>query len=346
MVNQELENENSGNQQLEHQQSASENSVFKKFKVFFEENLNFKPLNVAATTGIHATILSIIAGLVIGYGLYLYGKSQELQNQLFQEAAKINLISLNAAFPSQTDRGKRQDYDTSDPEKRKEVLDLLENNGWGSVGARGNPNAQRGYDTQFLLGVLYTHYPFAGNDAPKLPFNSTDQVKSWVDDLDKTSFELLTTLSIRKDSFQEDFNEITSSLIKIAGSDPATLEKLKSIMPPEMFQKHLEGKEKERAKILEQSSYSLTDYAKPAIAARELVTSVKSLLAQVEAQSEVRKSSKSILIIGLIVTFFGFLCGVVFPMINEEISPIIFLVIPIVIYCVVFIYTFYILTQI
>jgi hypothetical protein len=285
--------------------------------------LNINPADAITVAGIHATIFSIIMGFISAYALYVYSKNHEAEIQVLQEASKINTIQLNGAYSI----GLEDEFDTSDLTKREDILKRLHMLGTGQSGYHQpitttkterlwkplpTTPEERGHESLKALNAVFAHYPFAtgafnfgGMQKVKpINFNNVEDVKKWADDLDKTSGTITWQLRTFTQTYQDNFDAFGRT-------------------PNIGYQ------------------FNVNNYFQVALAAQELLRSVRSQLAQIEA----RKPNKNSLIAGLIISFIGLFCGVIIPMLYKDSNPIIFLLIPFFCYFCIFFYLIYFIAE-
>lgn len=307
-------------------------SINKKALVY----LNFNLIDAIAAAAIHATIFSIIIGFISAYALYVYSKVNEMEAQLLQEASKVNTIQLDGSYVASPGAA---NFDSSNVLVRKDNLEQLIALGMGlptyypptlnpltlkNGQSLSKPLAQtqpeRGNQTLTLLFSLYTHYPFATqlstldsmlpNTSKPIEFKTTEDVKKWSSDIEEALRPVLWTLTSFSQTHQQNFDAYAAT----TNNNP-------------------NGKSVTR--------YSVEDYLRVALAAKDLARSVKSQIIQIEA----RKPNKNALVTGLIIALAGFFFGVIVPMFYRDTNPVVFLVIPCVCYFFIFSYLIYFIAE-
>lgn len=292
---------------------------FKKFPKKFRYLIN--PADKITIADIHATIFSIIIGFISAYALYAYSKVNEIELQVIEEASKINKFQVK--YTSSIDRT----LDTSETTERENIIEQLTKigmkfstydhvNSSKEIAKTPLPSTslEKGLLTLKLLSNLYTHYPFStklldysGNTPVKpVKLNTVEDVKKWVVDMEKTLQSLLWTLRSHKKVHQENFDAVESYEIELFKSAP---ENLKST-----------------------NKHQIQNYIDTADSAEELISSVNSLLIQIDG----RKPNKAVVISSIVISIIGIVCGVLIPMINKEVKLFIVLWIPIMCYLVIF----------
>ncbi len=278
------------------------------------------PVDAAAAAEIHASIFSIIVGFIFAYALYHYGKKHELEIQIIQESSKINIISLlgrTLQMPG------HEDFDTSHLIKRKNTLERLKMTGMEShsyeefIDIKKFPvarktkslpetSSERGKLTLSDLYAIYTHYPFACYATSMIGVEIHHPIK----------FSNVKDVKIWIKDLEDCIRPILWTLDSFGNIHQVN------------FNAVGEG-------------FSVKNYIQVALISKDLLQSVKSQLAQYEAN----KSDKSIIVLGFVISLLGFLCGVVIPLFFKDSDPAIYLVIPIICYIVIFIYLSYFISE-
>lgn len=114
-------------------------------------------LGPIAAASIHATILAIVFGVFTAYGLYAYGRIDELTIRVVQQARRINALRFAGSF-GLSGTGI---YVASNPGNRKQLVSRLV-----SIAMQvPDPNvpqdlALRGEEAMRIISALSHYYPF------------------------------------------------------------------------------------------------------------------------------------------------------------------------------------------
>ena len=160
--------------------------------------------NDISIVGIHASILSIIIAFLSMYGLFVFGKLDDLEHQAFSEALKINNVHLMYTYKSPRHQfihllnvePKLRYLTVLDSIKNIFLSDFNENykNGMNPTSDFG----EKGTNLLCNMTVLENIYPFATyiyfdengkvlDKETKEPviFDSLNDIRMWIEDIDK-----------------------------------------------------------------------------------------------------------------------------------------------------------------
>lgn len=321
--------------------------------------LNIEQIDSAAMAGIHATIFSIIIGFISAYSLYIYSKINELIAQLLQEATKINTISFHGATLTVS---KFQDIDFTDENKREEILKklrllssmlemhtpydkyLLNDNRVVEIHLPTNPKL-RGEEILGILQVIYSQYPIPVLGKTPVPFTNVNSARKWVKDTEYVLGSLDWVLRGNARFVQEYF-DAASQPRSITFSDlpkEKIMEYRRRNMSDEQIARMLEeyNQFSQQNSVIPRRIYSVENYLQVMFSIKELLKSVQSHLAQVEA----RKPNKDIRRTYLVLSAIGFVSGVIFPSFKKDIDPIFFLHIPYLCYFIIFFISYFFIEE-
>jgi hypothetical protein len=283
--------------------------------------------------GIHAAILSIIISAFAGYAIYLYGKMDDLESRVFQEATKINALSL---LGKPTIGG--QTFDTSSQDKQRQLVSDLEALILGgpvnNVIIRPKNPADRGLYISGIIESLRGDYPFPLPNR-RVEFNNLEEVRkwsSWVSDIvgkalyveEAYGSQLRYYVNILSQFENEEFEKYRQ-------------EQLKRLSP--------EAVEDLVRNFKRTSSDNIEECFKDFSTAFDISKTVDGLLKELDFYKS-RQLNKKFVWVGLILAGITFIFGVIMPMINSNLPRWVYLWEPLAFYAFIFFTVLYLVARI
>ena len=303
--------------------------------------LNSKNMSIIE---IHASVLSIIIAFLSAYGLFVFGRLDELEHKAFSESLRINNVHLISKYRSP--RHRFEHLQNIDPDSQyfailrrmQEILAIrLAETGKEKPSALINSAAEQGIELICNMNVLENIYPFAtyiyfdqdGKVVDKeimepIRFHSLGEIRKWVKDLDAAILAVNFLYLSRKAKLYE--------LCGLAEKEwyrkfPLKEEKLRSLGT--LSSGDIEDLLRSRAGI----SMLVDDFFKNMSESQTILLSVKKILEDYDLYKN-RHISKQWFSVALILSCVAFTSGVILPLVMTKVSHVFRIFIPVAFYVV------------
>lgn len=298
--------------------------------------------------GIHATILSIVITFLSAYGLFVFEKLDEIEYQAFSEYLKINDVYLASTYKSPRHQFP---YLLNIPcnlryKKIVENFWRLASDDLINSSNKNKPTekeiAENGFDLICNMTVLQNMYPYPtrisfnkegevifNNKIQKLKFNSIDELRNWINDIDEILRVTLFFYSQRKGKLDE--------LIL------AAMSAAEKKFPPfeseeELDNKYTPGEKNDLLKMKKSIVYiSASEFFRNMEKTQKIFIDTKKMIDDYDLYKN-RHINKDIFAIGLILTFIAFITSVIIPMLINISYRIFEVWIPVATYLIIFSY--------
>ena len=298
--------------------------------------------------GIHASILSIIIAILSTYGLFVFGNLDELEYRAFSESEKINSIELTYKYRSPRHQFKHL-IDTPPKQQYKSVLKQLWDITYYDLmnTVQGDKkkevdNAEVGIQLLCNLTVLQNIYPYATRisfvpdgkvldkiNIDRVEFNSLDDIRIWVKDVDSVLQNALFIYLKRKGKLDEIISAATLDIekkMRFFGS------------AGELDEKFSSGDKKDMLNWRKSMATGLVNNFFQNIAkTQEIFINTKKIIEDHDLYKN-RHINKAIFLVGLILAFFAFIVSVIFPLIFKKVPKLFKIWIPVSVYFMIFLY--------
>gem|GEM_PF-6839357 len=320
----------------------------------------FTPGDLMAIIAIHPTILTIL-GALCAYGLYVYGKTDDLQDRVFRDTARINDLKFAGAVGLPfTDI-----YVTSDADNRRKLIARLVKLATGEPVEDLSTNpADQGDEALRITSAISSYYPFptsahrdgSGRTPRPVRLESLPQIRQWVLDMDQLVSPLLFATTVYQAHLKEALGAASARHdAQVTWMKAALVAQLEKTLETE-GQRPSPGQLSDLRGLGEQMQGSLlsiaTSFLENLPKAKDIVESTKTQLSVLGAYQR-RHPSKWTLIVSVGLSGLALLVGVFYPiawLILQGTASVpglrMALLVPLAIYALIFGYVVWILSRV